>query len=361
MSESESGTLSWKKSIEVVAAVIKEGGRIFATQRGYGEFKDRWEFPGGKMEPGESRRAALRREIREELATEISIERLITTIERDYPSFHLTMHCYLCGIVAGNLVLKEHESARWLAKDDLRSLDWLPADLDLIPLLENLLTGDAQNGREWPATACSTLDDDLCDYLDSEILPRYEVFDRAHGIDHVGHVVRESLRLAEHYDVDKRMVLVAAAYHDLGNLVGRETHHIESGKMLLADENLRHWFTHGQLLTMRDAIEDHRASSDHEPRTIYGKIVAEADRQIDPVVTIRRTVQFGLRHQPGLDREGHWSRTLDHLEEKYSERGYLKLWIPESDNAARLAELRSIISDKPRLRDIFDEIYSQEV
>lgn len=123
----------------MVAAVIHDGGRILATQRGYGEFKDKWEFPGGKMEAGESREEALRREIREELDTEINIGKLLCTVEYDYPAFHLTMHCYLCSVVSGTLVLKEHESARWLPAEALESVDWLPADLQILPLIKECL------------------------------------------------------------------------------------------------------------------------------------------------------------------------------------------------------------------------------
>lgn len=124
------------KSIEVVAAIIIEGGRVFATQRGYGEFKDGWEFPGGKMEPGETPEAALIREIGEELDTVVHVGGLLTTVDYDYPSFHLTMHCYICSVVRGDLILKEHEAARWLAKDELMDVDWLPADMGIIELLK---------------------------------------------------------------------------------------------------------------------------------------------------------------------------------------------------------------------------------
>ena len=121
------------KRIEVVAAIIHdEEGRIFATQRGYGEMKDGWEFPGGKIEPGETPEEALRREIWEELETRIVVERLVKAVEWDYPNFHLTMHCFWCRIESGHLTLKEHEAARWLAKDELESVDWLPADKTII-------------------------------------------------------------------------------------------------------------------------------------------------------------------------------------------------------------------------------------
>ena len=124
------------KTIEVVAAIIHDAqGRIFATQRGYGEWKDWWEFPGGKIELGEGAEEALQREIREELETHIVIERLVTTVEYDYPSFHLTMHCFLCHVESGSLTLKEHEAARWLSKGELHSVRWLPADLEVVEKL----------------------------------------------------------------------------------------------------------------------------------------------------------------------------------------------------------------------------------
>ena len=127
------------KTVEVVAAIIKKDDRIFATQRGYGDWKDYWEFPGGKLEAGETREQALMREIREELDTEIRIDKYLTTLEWDYPQFHLTMHCYMCSLVTDTLHLLEHEAARWLSKEELDSVHWLPADISLLPLIaENL-------------------------------------------------------------------------------------------------------------------------------------------------------------------------------------------------------------------------------
>lgn len=127
------------KTIEVVAAIIRKGDKIFATQRGYGDFKDWWEFPGGKMEVGESPEAALIREIREELSTEISVDKFLQTVEWDYPKFHLTMHCFMSSLLTEALHLNEHEAARWLSRDDLRSVNWLPADEILLPLIEKEL------------------------------------------------------------------------------------------------------------------------------------------------------------------------------------------------------------------------------
>lgn len=127
------------KTIEVVAAVIIHNGKVFSTQRGYGDFKDMWEFPGGKMEAGETPQQALKREIQEELATEIEVGDFIHTIEWDYPNFHLTMHCFQCAVVKGELTLLEHEAARWLSKEELSTVDWLPADLVIIPMVEEVL------------------------------------------------------------------------------------------------------------------------------------------------------------------------------------------------------------------------------
>ena len=201
---------------------------------------------------------------------------------------------------------------------------------------------------------------EIQEYIEQEILPRYAELDRAHSIDHARTVIAESLALAAHYEVDQRMLYVAAAYHDLGLCEGREFHHIVSGKIIRADERLRQWFSEEQIEIIACAAEDHRASSKHEPRSIYGRIVAEADRVIDPEVTLRRTVQYGLNNYPQLDDKGQYERFCAHLQEKYAEGGYLRLWIPESKNSDRLAELRRMISDKELLRQTFDRLLSEE-
>lgn len=197
-------------------------------------------------------------------------------------------------------------------------------------------------------------------YIETAILPRYKDFDPAHRIDHALQVIAESLKLAKHYDVDERMVYTIAAYHDIGLCEGRERHHLVSGRMLRSDEHLREWFTEEEIVTMAQAVEDHRASLDHAPRSIYGRIVAEADRLIEPMTVLLRTVQYGLSHYPELSKEQHYQRYCEHLQEKYAEGGYLKLWIPESDNAARLTELRALIADEARKREAFEQIYVEE-
>ena len=196
-------------------------------------------------------------------------------------------------------------------------------------------------------------------YIEQEILPRYEHFDTAHQRNHAEEVIERSLTLAEHYDVYENMVYTIAAYHDTGLCEGRDTHHLVSGRIIREDMKLREWFDKTQIETMAQAAEDHRASSGHEPRSIYGKIVAEADRLISPEKVIRRTIQFGLDHHPELDKEGQYQRFREHLLEKYSDTGYLRLWIPESDNAVRLEELRKIIRDENKMREAFEQLFPQ--
>lgn len=126
------------KCIEVVAGIIRDSGKVFATQRGYGDFKDGWEFPGGKVEPGETPQQALVRELKEELCIDVSVGDFLCTVEYDYPAFHLTMHCFFCSVVGGELTLLEHEAAKWLSEADLHSVEWLPADVEVVKALGRL-------------------------------------------------------------------------------------------------------------------------------------------------------------------------------------------------------------------------------
>ena len=208
-------------------------------------------------------------------------------------------------------------------------------------------------------TMHNAIDSDLVYYIEQDILPRYDHFDAAHQRNHAEEVIERSLALAEHYDVDNDMVYAIAAYHDTGLCEGRDTHHLVSGRIIREDKRLREWFDESQIETMAQAAEDHRASSGHEPRSIYGKIVAEADRLISPEKVIRRTIQFGLDHSPELDKEGQYQRFKAHLLEKYSDTGYLRLWIPESDNAVRLEELRKIIRDEATMKEAFEQAYTK--
>ena len=197
-------------------------------------------------------------------------------------------------------------------------------------------------------------------FVEREIVPRYDSFDAGHNRDHVHTVISQAMTLSQYYpEVDRCLLLVAAAYHDLGLINGREHHHTDSARIIREDTRLRQRFSEDEINTIADAAEDHRASSNHEPRTIYGRIVAEADRIIDTNTIVRRALQYGMKHQPGLDREAQYNRLMDHMREKYDYGGYLKLWIPQSDNAKRLEEFRKTLADETAFRRLFDTIYDQ--
>lgn len=199
----------------------------------------------------------------------------------------------------------------------------------------------------------------LQQYIETYILPRYDCFDDAHKSNHANKVISESLLLASDYDVQEDMVYTIAAYHDLGLEIDRKTHHLESGRILRDDTALCEWFDQHQIETMAQAVEDHRASTDHEPRSIYGRIVAEADRDINVEVIIRRTIQYGMAHYPELDRSQQIQRTHQHLQEKYGPNGYLKLWIPGSKNERNLHQLWELMEDPSSIDGIVNEIYDR--
>ena len=191
---------------------------------------------------------------------------------------------------------------------------------------------------------------DIEAYVFDVIVPLYKGFDSAHREDHALTVISQAMHLLDKMpegfaEVDREMLFVAAACHDLGLVNGRERHHLDSGEIIRSNAKLKEWFSEEQIETIAQAAEDHRASGTSAPRSIYGMLVAEADRVIDGETIIRRTIQFGMNNYPELDREGHIRRAVEHLREKYGRGGYLKLWIPWSDNAARLSELQDIIAD----------------
>lgn len=198
-------------------------------------------------------------------------------------------------------------------------------------------------------------------YVEENIIPLYASFDKAHRTDHARTVISQSLALASHFhDIDMDMVYLVAAFHDLGLANGRENHHHDSRRILEADNFIRSHFSQEQITLMGEAVEDHRASGTNRPRNDYGLIVAEADRCIDATTIIRRTIQYGLAHYPQLDRQGHYRRAMQHLDEKYSPGGYLKIWLPWSDNAARLKELHALLADETALNALLTRIFDEE-
>lgn len=201
---------------------------------------------------------------------------------------------------------------------------------------------------------------DLVEFIETQILPQYANFDKAHSLEHVTRVIRRSLELVRATGVDVNMAYTVAAYHDLGMSGPRAVHHITGGKILASDARLKRWFSAEQIKVMKEAVEDHRASASHAPRSIYGKVIAEADRDLSVDVVFRRAVQYGLDKYPELDEEKQWLRFREHMESKYSERGYIKLWIQNSPNEKSLRELRTIIADEKLLRQQFNRFYSEE-
>lgn len=228
------------------------------------------------------------------------------------------------------------------------------------------------------------LRDSLKEYIFQEIVPLYKVFDSAHREDHAMTVIGQAMKLLDGMEpwlcgqaedvaaywkslipgngsIDREVLITAAACHDLGLKNGRDRHHLDSGVIIRSDSRLPDWFTPEQIEIIAQAAEDHRASGKSAPRDIYGIIVAEADRVIDGETIIRRTIQFGLNNYPELDREGHLSRAISHLHEKYGRGGYLKLWIPWSDNAARLSRLQETIADDSAILSETARIYDSLV
>ena len=197
------------------------------------------------------------------------------------------------------------------------------------------------------------------EFVEKQILPRYTAFGESHGLRHVSRVIKNSLELARITGANIDMVYVVAAYHDLGMSGPRAIHHITSGKILMADARLRRWFSPEQIKIMKEAVEDHRASSSRQPRSIYGKIVAEADRDIDTHEIFMRAIQYYIETNPDNNKEKQWEHFARHMEEKYSVHGYLRLWIPNSPNEKKLKDLRDIIEDKAKLRRYFDDIYKE--
>lgn len=197
----------------------------------------------------------------------------------------------------------------------------------------------------------------LRDYIQSHILPQYAQFDAAHNLSHVNQVIANSLDLGRPLNLDPDRLYTIAAYHDVGLSAGRELHHLHSAAILGADTHLSRWFDPEALRCMQEAVEDHRASATRPPRSLYGCVVAEADRDLDPERILRRTVQYGLEHYPQLDPEAHYQRFVQHLQEKYGPEGYLRLWLPHSPNARKLERLRQKIAS-PTLHRVFTELYA---
>ncbi|MDD3068318.1 MAG: HD domain-containing protein [Acholeplasmataceae bacterium] len=203
------------------------------------------------------------------------------------------------------------------------------------------------------------MDKNLLDYLHHQIIPQYQSLDQAHQMDHVEKVIHDALKIARDYPVNLDMVYVIACFHDLGLLTDRRSHHIIGGNMLLEDQVIRAYFSKDEINLMKEAIEDHRASNENPPRSIYGKIIAEADRNLDPMTIFKRTLQFGLKHSSTYDKDQQIERAIDHIKDKYGPKGYLKLWLNTEQNQIGLKKIHMLLEDEPQLTNILKQIYDE--
>lgn len=194
-------------------------------------------------------------------------------------------------------------------------------------------------------------------YLHQHIIPIYQGFDPAHQSDHTLKVIKASLQIAKKYDVNLDMVYTVACYHDIGIQFGRADHHLTGGLFLFNDKKLDDFFTAQEKDIMKEAVEDHRASRPTEPRSIYGKIIAEADRDIDYLVVLTRTVQYGFKHYLDLTKDEHLKRAVDHVEEKYGPKGYLKLWLKTKKNEKGLKKIHKLLKKPKKMKALLENIY----
>ena len=200
---------------------------------------------------------------------------------------------------------------------------------------------------------------EIMNYIQENIIPQYSCFDKAHDLEHINKVIENSLSIAIDYNVDINKIYVVAAYHDLGLSQGRENHEKTSADFLMADLKLKELFSKNELILMAEAIEDHRASNNYEPRSIYGKIISEADRDIEYLTILKRTIQYSLKNYSNYDFEEHFNRTYEHIQNKYGYGGYLKLWLDTELNRHKLQELRNMIALREKFRIDFENIFDE--
>ena len=196
---------------------------------------------------------------------------------------------------------------------------------------------------------------DLKNYIENNILIQYMDYDNAHNLDHINTVINESLEIANDFDVDINMIYTIASYHDIGIKFGRNDHNITSAQYLRNDENIKTFFTASQISIISDAIEDHRASNTSKPRTIYGMIVSEADRTIDIPAIIFRSMEYSKHYNPEYSFNQHYDKIFAHLEKKYSENGYLKLWLKTEKNEKNLLKLQQLLKNKHQLKKLWSQ------
>ncbi|MFA5470638.1 MAG: NUDIX domain-containing protein [Acholeplasmataceae bacterium] len=311
-------------------------------------------FPKGHMEVGESEYDTAIRETKEETNLDVFVfEDVKTTIRYIiHDDINKEVVFFLATALSDHPIIQEQE---------VIDMMWIDEN-EVFEKLTHQTSKDAFSSiiKQFSKSIEYQMDIHLINYLYTHILPIYKSLDQAHQNDHIHQVLKTSLEIAQNIDdIDLRYVYVIAFYHDIGNLFGRDDHHITGAKYLSDDQLLTNYFDEDEIKIMKEAVEDHRASNDEPPRSIYGKIIAEADREIIPEKIIKRTVQFGISHYPDLLIDEHIRRVLEHLHEKYGEKGYLKLWLDSKKNVEGLKNLRSLLKDEQKVIKIIRKYYKE--
>lgn len=281
-----------------------------------------------------------------------------------YETIKTTMHYHIGDIIEKEVVLYLGVPlSKELLKQDteIKHAFWVDED-EVVNLLTHKNTKDAFINiyQQFKTTIEYQMPILLIDYLYNQVLKKYQTFDEAHQYDHVHHVLKTSIELAEQFsELKLELIYVIAFYHDIGNLYGRDQHHITGAKHLEDDHMIQKYFSKDDIRIMKEAIEDHRASHDAPPRSIYGKIIAEADRDIVPEIIVKRTVQFGLSHYPSISKAEHINRAIEHISDKYGRNGYLKLWLDSKKNVLGLEAVRKMLENKEELCKTIEKYYNK--
>lgn len=341
-----------EKSCGAVLYRYHEGKRQFLLiHQLHGDFIG---FPKGHQENGESDIQTAARETYEETHIRSFLYEDIKTSIRYFIKDEVEKEVVLyLGIPLSNQLVKQD--------DEVKHAFWVN-EKEVLKLLTHQNTRNAfiDLYQQLKKTVEYQLPIELVTYLYHEILEKYKSFDQAHQHDHVHQVLKTSLEITKKLEAIRQdLVYVIAFYHDIGNLYGRDQHHLTGAKYLADDLMIQKYFNQEEIKIMKEAIEDHRASHGTSPRSIYGKIIAEADRDVVPEVIIKRTVQFGLSHHPNLNKQEHIKRSLEHLEEKYGNNGYLKLWLDSRKNIEGLETIRKMLENKDELIKIIEKYYNK--
>ena len=322
---------------------------------------------GGRVKIGEDSETTLKREIQEELGKNIEITGYVSTIENFFEINGSKYHEILF-VHRAEFLDEEDKKIEYTLKniegEDYLQYEWIELDkIDQYPLLPKAIKSILKEDK-FPVHKINKdyINTELAKYIEENIFPLYNRNEEGHGIKHIKTVIEKSLKFAKKYDANIDMVYTIASYHDLGHYIDRKTHEIISAEMFIKDENMKEYFTEEQRNVIKEAIEDHRASSNHKPRSIYGMIVSTADRTIiDMDNSIKRAYSYGKKNYIELSEEEQIERVYNHLKEKYGENGYAKVYLEDEEFEEALQKLRQALSDKTtfieRVKKVVNENY----